>query len=42
MDFLCVAMERGGVPCKALAGIICQSLSADICIHLNFYKQLLV
>lgn len=41
MEFLNVAVEGGGVSCKALAGIvICQSLSAYICIHVNFYQQL--
>lgn len=38
MDFLYVAVEGGCVPCRALAGIIYQSLSAQICINLNFYK----
>lgn len=40
MDFLFAAVEGGGVSFKALAGITCQS--ALICIHLNFYKQLIV
>lgn len=42
MDFLYAAVEGGGVTCTALARITCQSLSAHICIHLNFYKKLIV